>query len=122
MAENRTTLRKRVIIGLSAVYWLVALGLAYLMATLEQNHILSAMRPRFLAGDPHTRNMANAAAELADEAQFVTLMCAAALFLTIIVIWRLLLLLGSEKSDRTAARRAARRALFDEPPVQQSAE
>jgi hypothetical protein len=115
LAEDGASLRKRVIIGLAVAYWVAAGAVAYFAAVLEQRHILTAMHPAFLAGDPHTRHMANAAAEQADEAELVTLICAGALFVLIILIWRVNILMRAEKADATAMRRAARRALFDEP-------
>lgn len=109
--------RKRVLIGIVAAYWVGAVLFAYGMGVHEQSHIVSAMHglERFYPGDARLGHIDRAATEEGSEAELVTLMMFAALFLVLLVVWRVWETLRADSDQRVAARRAARRAPFETP-------
>jgi hypothetical protein len=109
--------RKRVLIGIAVAYWVLAVFFAYGMGVHEQGRIVAAMRglERFYPGDARLGHVDRAATEEGSEAELVTLLMFGALFLFLLVGWRVWSLLRSEADERTVARRAARRAPFETP-------
>ena len=109
--------RKRVLIGIAAAYWVAAILFAYGMGVHEQSHIVSAMRglERFYPGDARLGHIDRAATEEGSEAELVTLLMFGALFLILLVVWRVWETLKADSDERAAARRIARRAPFEPP-------
>ncbi len=109
--------RKRVLIGIAAAYWVLAIVFAYGMGVHEQGRIVAAMHglERFYPGDARLGHADRAATEEGSEAELVALLVFVALFLILLVVWRVWDTLRLEADDRTVARRAARRAPFETP-------
>jgi hypothetical protein len=111
--------RKRVLVGLAVTYWVLAVFASYGMGVHEQGHIASAMHDleRFYPGDARLGHINRAATEQGSEAELVSLLCFGALFLILIVAWRVREMLRLGSDERAALRRAARRAPFETPFV-----
>ena len=109
--------RKRVLIGIAVAYWALAFIFAFCMGLHEEGRIVDAMHglARFYPGDPRLGHVDRAATEEGGEAEMVTLMMAGALFLILVVAWRVWEMLRAEAGERTALRRAQRRAPFEAP-------
>jgi hypothetical protein len=116
---ERLLTRKRVLIGIAAVYWLIAAVVSILAGVFEENRILRVMRglERFDPADQHLSHMARAAREQGSEAELVTLLVCAAVFLVLVAAWWVWETVRADAAERTAQRRAARRAPFEAPPA-----